>query len=99
MAATKDAWHHLYQLAAWRRLRRYQLAAQPLCQFCLITEDVTEATVVDHIKAHKGNLELFHDPSNLKSLCKPCHDGLKQRIDRGKTVTITGIDGYPIEVG
>nr|WP_256372325.1 HNH endonuclease signature motif containing protein [Ensifer sp. M14] len=75
------------------------MAREPLCRFCLVVEDVTEATVVDHMRPHKGNVELFYDPGNLQSLCKPCHDGFKQRIDRGARVAITGVDGYPIEIG
>lgn len=63
------------------------------------TEDVTEADVVDHIKAHKGDLDLFHDPSNLQSLCKHHHDSAKQMIDLGKKVVTYGLDGYPIEIG
>lgn len=95
----RHEWSRLYKTAAWRRLREYQLSRQPLCEFCLRTEDVTEATIVDHIKAHKGDLELFHDPSNLQSLCKHHHDSAKQMIDLGKKVVTYGIDGYPIELG
>ncbi|MBD9636096.1 HNH endonuclease [Ensifer sp. ENS07] len=98
-SSARDAWHHLYDTALWKRLRLHQLAQEPLCRFCLLVEDVTEATVVDHVQAHKGSIELFSDPANLQSLCKPCHDSLKQRIDRGTKVAITGVDGYPIEVG
>ncbi|WP_376742195.1 HNH endonuclease [Ensifer canadensis] len=96
---TRSKWHHLYDTALWKQLRRHQLAHEPLCRFCLLVEDVTEATVVDHVRAHKGSVELFGDPANLQSLCKPCHDSLKQRIDRGAKVAITGVDGYPIEIG
>ena len=95
----KSEYNHLYKTAAWSRLRDYQLSMQPLCEFCLITEDITAAEVADHKKAHKGNLELFHDPSNLQSLCKHHHDSAKQMIDRGKKVVTYGIDGYPIEIG
>lgn len=95
--ANKSAWHHLYQTAAWQRLRSYQLSMQPLCEFCLVTEEVTAATVVDHRKAHKGDLHLFYDASNLQSLCKHHHDSAKQMIDNGKKVVTYGIDGYPIE--
>lgn len=79
-------------------MRDHQLATEPLCRFCLITEDVTAAEVVDHITPHKGDLDLFYNPLNLQSLCKYCHDGLKQRIDRGAAAVITGLDGYPIEI-
>ncbi|NNH31847.1 hypothetical protein C9413_20915 [Rhizobium sp. SEMIA 4085] len=54
---------------------------EPLCRFCLITEEVTEATIVDHINAHKGNGELFFDQSNLPSLCK--HQASCSSLDTG----------------
>lgn len=92
-------WHHLYQRAAWKRLRTNQLTVRPLCEFCLITEEVTAATVVDHRLPHKGDLDLFHDPSNLQSLCKHHHDSAKQMMDRGRRVAVIGVDGYPIEIG
>jgi 5-methylcytosine-specific restriction protein A len=34
----------------------------------------TPATVVDHIKPHKGNAILFWLVSNWQGLCKHCHD-------------------------
>lgn len=95
---SRTPWHHLYQTSAWQRLRHAQLSMQPLCEFCLLTEDITEAEVVDHRRAHKGDLDLFHDPNNLQSLCKHHHDSAKQMMDRGKKVAITGVDGYPIEI-
>lgn len=95
----RNAWHRLYQTARWQRLRANQLSMQPLCQMCLITEDITPATVVDHKKNHKGDLVLFHDPDNLQSLCKHHHDSAKQMMDHGKQVVTYGVDGYPIELG
>ena len=91
-------WRHLYKTARWQRLREQQLSIQPLCEFCLITEEVTAAEVVDHKKSHKGDERAFFDPSNLQSLCKHHHDSAKQMIDHGKKVTIIGVDGYPIEI-
>ena len=32
------------------------------------------ATLVDHIKSHKGDKGLFWDPANLQSLCAACHN-------------------------
>ncbi len=93
------AWQRLYKTSRWARLREAQLAAEPLCRFCLMVEDVTEATVCDHVVPHKGSLELFHDPTNLQSLCTQCHDRLKARIEAGEKAVIVGIDGYPVEVG
>jgi 5-methylcytosine-specific restriction endonuclease McrA len=96
--ANNSAWHKLYQRARWRSLRQAQLSIQPLCEFCLITEDVTSADVVDHRKPHKGDLKLFYDPDNLQSLCKHHHDSAKQMMERGKKVVTYGVDGYPIEL-
>lgn len=88
-----------YKSARWRNLRHYQLTIQPLCEFCLVTEEVTAAEVVDHKQNHKGDERIFFDPANLQSLCKHHHDSAKQMIDHGKKVAITGVDGYPIELG
>ena len=32
------------------------------------------ASVVDHIKPHKGDYDLFWDEANHQALCKRCHD-------------------------
>ncbi len=85
-------YRRLYKTARWHRLRDAQLAAEPLCRFCLAIEDVTEATVCDHIEPHRGQLDLFYDPDNLQSLCAPCHDKLKARIERGQQAVVIGVD-------
>jgi 5-methylcytosine-specific restriction endonuclease McrA len=43
---------------------------------------VTAAQVVDHITPHKMDMVLFWDTDNWQSLCKRCHDSLKQRIEK-----------------
>ncbi len=58
---------------------------------------MAEATVVDHIKPHRGDPSLFFGAANLQSLCKWHHDGDKQRMDMGQVVRRIGVDGYPIE--
>jgi 5-methylcytosine-specific restriction protein A len=95
----RSAYRKLYDTARWSRLRHAQLMLQPLCEFCLITEDITSADVVDHRKAHKGDLDLFYDPENLQSLCKHHHDSAKQMMEHGHRVVTYGVDGYPIELG
>jgi len=40
---------------------------------------------------------MFHDPENLQSLCKPCHDGTKAREERGEVVVTFGPDGWPVD--
>jgi len=38
--------------------------------------------VADHIDPHRGDEAKFWDEANLQCLCKPCHDGAKQRAER-----------------
>lgn len=60
--------------ARWRRYRQSFLAANPICVICLGEGRTRLATVVDHIKPHKGRYDLFWDKDNHQSLCKQCHD-------------------------
>lgn len=60
--------------AAWRRLRLAFLDANPLCRFCADADRVTAASVVDHIISFTERPDLRLDWSNLRPLCKPCHD-------------------------
>lgn len=60
--------------ADWRRLRLQYLAAHPLCLFCADADRVEAATVVDHIVPIADRPDLRLDWSNLRPLCKPCHD-------------------------
>jgi 5-methylcytosine-specific restriction protein A len=70
----------MYRTAAWRALRQSQLEAFPNCQSSGCKHP---ATVVDHRIRHGGSNSLFHDPSNLQSLCKRCHDRKTARYDGG----------------
>ena len=64
----------LYSTSRWQRLREYILTKEPLCVECKRKKRIRPATVVDHIKPHKGDEELFYDEGNLQGLCKSCHD-------------------------
>lgn len=64
---------------AWQKARLVHLNANPLCAYCAKTGRVEAASVVDHIVPHNGDQTLFWDRSNWQSLCKPCHDQVKQR--------------------
>lgn len=61
---------------------------------------VVMASVVDHIKPHRGNLELFLDADNLQSLCKRCHDGHKQAQEHNSDGILRGAghDGRPLDL-
>lgn len=89
----------LYDSRLWRNGRRRHLAANPLCVFCQQLGRITPATVVDHRTPHKGDSSLFFDQDNWQSLCKLCHDSVKQRIEHGKMVQPVSVTGEPIDPG
>lgn len=68
-------WHTWYSLPIWTEiLRPAQLMREPFCRECAKRGIRTRATVVDHIKPHRGDWRLFVDPANHQSLCKHHHD-------------------------
>lgn len=60
----------------WQRESKKFLKMYPLCAECMkqFPPRYTKATVVDHIKPHRGDETLFWDRANWQPLCKPCHD-------------------------
>lgn len=86
----------MYASGLWRDLRGAQLRYHPLCAYCL--PRAVPATVVDHIIPHQGDVALFSSPDNLQSLCKPCHDGRKQREEvRGHSDAVSAATGWPTD--
>ncbi len=70
----------LYGTAQWQKLRWSVLVRDLFtCRICRTAVADTSLLVADHIKPHRGNLDLFWDESNLQCLCKKCHDTVKQR--------------------
>lgn len=68
--------------SAWQRARAAYLNSHPLCVRCAALGMDEEATVVDHIKPHRGDKVLFWDHDNWQALCKPCHD-VKTAVEDG----------------
>lgn len=68
---------------AWQKARRYYLQAHPLCRQHEAQGRIVAASVVDHIKPHKGDKALFWDSSNWQPLCKHCHDSKTAQEDGG----------------
>lgn len=56
------------------------------------------ASVVDHKIAHRGDMTLFWDKANWQSLCKPCHDSWKQRLEKSGRDGCS-VDGIPMAAG
>lgn len=70
---TRPTYHQLYASSVWKNLRRNHLAQSPICVKCEKEGRATIANVVDHATPHKGDVKLFMDANNLKSLCLSCH--------------------------
>ncbi len=90
----------LYNLPIWRGkhgLRARQLTKQPLCERCKKAGHITIATVVNHRTPHKGDMNIFADPANLESTCKPHHDGDIQAEEHHGFSTAIGADGWPTD--
>jgi len=72
-----------YKRKAWKGpggRRAQQLKAEPLCEMCP-SDSRQLATIADHVEPHRGDHGKFWF-GRLQSLCKPCHDSKKQRIER-----------------
>ena len=68
-------WHGWYSLRVWTDdLRPAQLLREPWCRECAKRGVRTRATVVDHVRPHKGDWQMFIDPANHQSLCEHCHN-------------------------
>ena len=67
----------------WQRYRDSYLRENPLCVHCHARGLVVEATVVDHIRPHRGNAGLFWDQDNHQPLCEPCHNRKTATEDGG----------------
>ena len=82
-------YHGWYSLPVWTEdLRPAQLLREPFCRECAKRGIRTRATVVDHVRPHRGDWALFIDPANHQSLCKHCHDrktALEQAEERRKS--------------
>jgi 5-methylcytosine-specific restriction protein A len=69
-------WRAWYKTARWLRLRS-QVFLRDLYT-CRLCRQVTASAICDHIKPHRGDDRLFFDEANLQTLCKQCHDSIKQ---------------------
>ena len=70
----------------WQRVRLHFLQEHPLCVMCESRGRIVAASVVDHVIAHRGNVDLFWDQSNWQALCKGCHDSRKQMLEQPNKV-------------
>jgi 5-methylcytosine-specific restriction protein A len=68
----------------WNKARATYLLSHPHCAMIVADGNrcTRSASVVDHIKPHRGDNALFWDKTNWQSLCGPCHNGRKQSLER-----------------
>jgi len=97
-----EAYRKLYQTKRWKHLREVALLRDLFtCQRCgcHLKRGRThpQSAVVHHIKAHKGDLELFYDSGNLQSVCWTCHSGAIQSEEARGYSTEIGQDGWPVD--
>jgi len=84
----------------WQTARKTFLSRpqNALCVMCKDKGIIRAATVVDHKVPHKGDSALFWNTANWQPLCKRCHDGDKQYVERnGHAKQSIGPDGWPIK--
>ena len=67
--------------SAWRKARRRFLNTHPLCAECMREGRYVKATDVDHIKAHRGDPDLFWDETNWQPLCHKHHSVKTRHLD------------------
>jgi 5-methylcytosine-specific restriction endonuclease McrA len=78
-------WRKWYKTARWQDLRRRVFirdlftCQMPICGRIIARKD---ELVCDHVKPHRGDAGLFWDDGNLQTLCRSCHDRVKQRDEQ-----------------
>ena len=94
----------LYSSKHWKTLRRQALTRDAYqCQHSgcgahlQAGRDHPRSAVVHHLKAHKGDLELFFDLNNLQSVCWTCHSGDIQSTEALGYDRTIGNDGWPVD--
>lgn len=95
-----ETWRPLYKTAEWQRLReRVLVRDRYTCQRPACGRLITQRkhAIVHHIKAHKGDRNLFFDEQNCQTVCKQCHDGDVQSAERRGYSAAIGADGWPID--
>ncbi len=84
--SSKKARRIFYTSSDWRMMRAYILERDNYeCQWCKrdgkVTSQLDSVLEVDHIKELKDYPELALDESNLRTLCKDCHNKRHERFN------------------
>lgn len=81
----------------WQKAREGFLKSHPLCAMHLDLGQYVPATLVDHIDPHRGDQAKFWDRKNWQSLCKDCHDGAKQKLEKTGVLVGCNLAGIPVD--
>lgn len=74
----RDESDAFYKTERWKRLSARFRRLHPICQEC----DEAASQITDHIKARKSHPELSLVWSNLRALCRSCHNRVGERVGR-----------------
>lgn len=80
----------------WGKKRAAQLEEEPFCRLCAKAERITRATVADHIEPHRYDPIAFWQ-GELQSLCKICHDSVKQTQEKSGYLKGSDTSGVPLD--
>jgi len=78
----------VYNTKRWRTVRLEKLKRDPLCEICLSADKLSPGVEVHHItpissgKTIQDKQALGFNPTNLKTLCKECHEELHNDNNR-----------------
>ncbi|MCQ4257463.1 HNH endonuclease signature motif containing protein [Stutzerimonas stutzeri] len=95
----------------WQLAREDHLRRQPFCSMCSTNTRPVLALIVDHVIAPRlkeakasGDAEqlarawkLFWSRDNWQSLCKHCHDSVKQRLEKSGRLAGCDSTGRPLD--
>jgi len=80
-------WRAWYKTARWQKLvkrirARDKLVCQQTGELLVGRYPAPNSPVVDHIRPHRGDTDLFWDHANLQLVSKKYHDRVKQSLER-----------------
>lgn len=71
----------LYNTPEWKTYRFRFLHYNKNCYACGVSKDSAKL-IVDHVKVHKSDEELFWNVSNFIPLCNRCHNTITSLFDK-----------------
>jgi len=70
-----ETYREVYSTTRWRLVRDLAMTrAKGLCEICYENGIIEKGVICDHIVPIKANDELTWDLSNLRILCRSCHN-------------------------